>query len=1250
MKTNLSIIETSINKSFDGQEKSINSLKEDLGNQLLQIKTENEISGEKIEEFSEKISDVKSEITSVIELVNANKLTEDGKSEVLFTKIGDNFETVLNKITEAQKFLEEKSQENSQRALASVEAQFNSILSQIEDYKVLTSNQSDDVKDSVSDLTERIIEIKSDVEKIDVGLINVFTSKIQLVLDALTPLKEVLNTVVNFDVEKIAVDIKTQIDLSHALLNESLREKGNDNKEEIISAVSEKIDDFEVKFASVRQLFEQSKKEENELLKENLSALISNFEQLVSTLKPTVEESNKPLMEELLKLEEALNLGVNIKSDDIKTELDIIANRLEERISIGNDDNSNILKDFGVNFDGKILSLVNRIDENISQLKDMEDHLNNGFSKGFGDIRASLISKEYFEVEIDNLKDVIRNVEDGVNNINFSSQRDEIIGQINYSEGKILENMDKKFEDLSEKTLNNELLQDKIDEIKNSLSNINVEVDLETPKEEILKKLDVLNQEIKVFGEESNNDILEKFTTLEEIVTTSSQSSKNLVQVFVNDVKESLLEKFGEFEEKVSLNSQENKNSLEDFVGEFKGSLLNKMGENFEGLKVCFEELEAKKIDYNPILEEFKQDMHSQFDKIETGLSQEIAMISKMSDLDKIYGDITDTIRNLFANLYENISAKISENTLSEQIIEQNDKLAKTFDEMKKGIIEDVFVKFEEFSIDFGKQKEVFDELKINVENALSDLRNSLLDLSSSSNNTISTALNKFDEKMELLKIAIEETGDIVSFDKEKEQIISEIAALKENYIELSLNSSMEISNALNEIKEKIENLEEKVIDIDFGEEFSTITGLAKQMPTQEVLDEKFVALNRRIDIFAEEMAVQVDMSEEFSQLKEILASQSDLINQFSHLDDLAKLEKLDELGKLDFFESEIKDIFTKISQKVDDLSSEQKGNLETILTKAKEEILCGLISITEQVSLTDDIEEIKKLLNKETGFIREEIKNIESKVENTNYDVGENLKDLKKQIKLMQTSTDSDADYLYTMQDLESDLAKVRLDLKQLAVVEPDKNVEELVEKFNTLQNSLMISQPVDLRAELNRIKDSILSVSERTNQVLLNSDEIQMSVRDNFDDFRTILSNFDIKLNKKNFGGKAQLPEFTGVASADTAKMEEKLNHINEMLLSSMKSDKVLHQAFMYLAEWIDSTSENMKKIQEKFEVQQEKMQVLEEKMEKVCTKADLEEMFEKLSGSNVDKMSKKVDNIEKQLAKLTKNIDKIASYVDE
>ena len=200
-----------------------------------------------------------------------------------------------------------------------------------------------------------------------------------------------------------------------------------------------------------------------------------------------------------------------------------------------------------------------------------------------------------------------------------------------------------------------------------------------------------------------------------------------------------------------------------------------------------------------------------------------------------------------------------------------------------------------------------------------------------------------------------------------------------------------------------------------------------------------------------------------------------------------------------------------------------------------------------------------------------------------------------------------------------------------------------------------------------LDKLNEDILSLSSRTNKILLNSDESSENLRSSLDSLRSVVSTFDKQIHYLD--NKDRI-----------TRIEKQLETINGLVMSNVQSNKIFNQTFMYLAEWVDKTDDKLSKITDtmvkttdieklfdklgkKFDKQQEKIKSLEEKIDKLTkakvsaketdVKTLVSEVLSKLpaTGGKADaSLSKKVDGIDKQLAVLGQNIAKITSYVDE
>ena len=305
---------------------------------------------------------------------------------------------------------------------------------------------------------------------------------------------------------------------------------------------------------------------------------------------------------------------------------------------------------------------------------------------------------------------------------------------------------------------------------------------------------------------------------------------------------------------------------------------------------------------------------------------------------------------------------------------------------------------------------------------------------------------------------------------------------------------------------------------------------------------------------------------------------------------------------------------------------------------------MTAILSVTDQISFVEETEEIKDFVEEKTDAINR------------------TLLDVKKQLNNITNSGDDMDFYSYTLQDVESDIAKLRLILNDISTSNSSAevgvistNINRIAKSIEDLRQSLTNEESFELKTDFEKLNEDILSLSARTNKLLLNSDESYRIICDSLDEFNRRTSSLEERLN-----------------ILDNRNIENRLSIIDEKVNETMNSNKVLKNVMMYLGEWMDGTSETIsgiyekaskassmrgildelketvpekevliKTIEERFEEQQNRIDRLEKKLEKAI--AVIEERDENL-------VLNKIDKLENQLSKLSLNIEKLASYVDE
>lgn len=496
----------------------------------------------------------------------------------------------------------------------------------------------------------------------------------------------------------------------------------------------------------------------------------------------------------------------------------------------------------------------------------------------------------------------------------------------------------------------------------------------------------------------------------------------------------------------------------------------------------------------------------------------------------------------------------------------------------------------------------------------IKDLINSLdakIDILADTDSTIQlsdlrVAIDSIEDKIDALALAGEDSAEIDDIKTTLKTIENEINKLNS---EQAVQGS-EYSEIFDTIKDSLDVIEYK---IESGE---TEENIKKLSETDAKITSMLELLNHKIDIISSSED-SLNAAEDIEDVKQLILAQTDYIERFE------RNSKTDAVKKC----------LKELTEEVNYLSSNSNTNSKQVqkaMKEMKESIMAAVVTIFEQVSFVEETEDIKDFVEEKTDVINQ------------------NLVEVTKQLKQITSSTE-DTDYNYSMQDIESDLAKLRLAL-------------------NELQNNSIESQS----SELSNISDTLYKITSSV-------EELQNSMTQ--DDIK------DLKYDINN--------GLEGIGKNLTNQISRKVDKVTKLLEKSSDSDKVMRQALIYMGEWIDSASESMNKIstnsdeivdvksaiedlkssmpehkeiltslEEKFDEQQERLSYFEKQISKLGTLEDrfdeqqeridrLEMTIEKVLSAVEDiddsRVTRKIDKIDKQLAKLSTNIEKLASYVD-
>ncbi|MCR5265988.1 MAG: hypothetical protein K6E29_05280 [Cyanobacteria bacterium RUI128] len=449
-----------------------------------------------------------------------------------------------------------------------------------------------------------------------------------------------------------------------------------------------------------------------------------------------------------------------------------------------------------------------------------------------------------------------------------------------------------------------------------------------------------------------------------------------------------------------------------------------------------------------------------------------------------------------------------------------------------------------------------------------------------------------------------------------------------------------------------------------------------------------------RKDVYNSLMSMLGNVSEFLVDEETLKEQKKTQFEQFSEkLDELVSVTELNNSG-YDNIQIELKEITSKCA----DISDLVKDNAKRATSRgvSVEEALAEIKSSVEELHLSGDA--LKRQNNEIGDVIRESAKSIvESSVPDRN-SIKDMLVDIKKNISILQ-SGDEETDYTYSMQDIESDVAKIRIYLNELNQNGVSVNSEEFTEELNsivvmvdTMRQQMNKIDECNIADTMTKMKEDVTSISTRVNKLLLTSDNSYNLIEGALNEFKLLAQDIDEQI--KNVSNSTKF-----------SSLEEGMTAVKMALAESNNYNSIINQSLIMLAEWVDNAGETITNIYEK----QSKLDSIDELKTLVkAAKASVDESsetvigavkellggielpqpvdysqeFTSLSGklaeqgaliekqevrllkldeklttileltakSDVGVLASKIEDIDAKLEKLTKNLEKLTAFVNE
>lgn len=1032
-------------------------------------------------------------------------------------------------------------------------------------------------------------------------------------------------------------------------LNDMLKEQSEKNAETILANIDElngKVDEFSTdivdelrtSFSDIKTGFSSDIASNISDLKLHLGDVVESLRNYVSELNDNSETSKKVVDEKISKKLLAMETAIENCSDVYEDKMATLQVKLAE---------------FAQNVQNTSSDVNEKISSSIEELGDIKQEIVS-VQEALGEVKSSADEKtEKILMLLDeNLKEILTVIE----NLEKSTLKD-----INSSINENIDLIENKFStvlDVLEK-FNSETglagsIEEKFSALKQEIGLVNTDITgtIQSSRDEILQNFEDIKKSFDDFSDYDFNKLMADLKILLETsfmnfsvdvngeLASSSEAIMRLEQAYkdifnkITLIEDCVSEKLQNDIELLNITIETNSKNLQclfeekldEYIGDMKSQIANMLEDTrvVDAISNTKEEINVK---LDVVLD--KQD------NIEKNITEAIS--NNAEDVsNKIYGNIFslgEELKKHIKSTCDEVVEKTVDQTVKqavEQTVEKCDtsKCEENIDILNQKV--DALV----LSTDKDEILNSIDELGAKTEQA-NDVLNQKIDalVISTDNEEILHSLEEIEAKADKTGSDLTETlesliarVDIIASD---DSLKSDLENITEKLDDFEENTEY-FKNALDTLSNKVDIIAaDNSLDIlyDKFDEFSE---------TEDKVAEMLTALHQKVDVIAMDDN-DFDIEEEIDDIKELIFEQRKYF-------EVASDEKANAIDKY------LKDVLLKL----DNVDLEK--NSEDI----KETIMNALVSLVDQISFVEETEEIKDFVEEKTDAIKQ------------------GLIEVQNQLRQL-ASPDDDFGYSYTLQDVESDIAKLRVAITHLSGNDFENlsgDIKKIVNSVEGLETTLTQEQIIGLKGNIEKLNEDILSISSRTNKILLTSDESNKALNDGLNNFGNLVGKLEDRL------------EYLDNTEA-TERLERKIESIQSMAVESANADKVFHQVMMYLGEWIDTTTENISSITEKTseinlikenvndviekvsDIQDikdnieelrsavpeksELLSELENKFEQQEARIDrLEMKLEKILSTLEEKddmvLNRKVDKIEKMLSRLGTNIEKLTSYVDE
>ena len=1201
LKDKLEAVDANIDEDLAKQVSIIENNFESLSNNIIDLFKHSDTA------FAEKIDSGLIEISKVVASLNSSISDLSTEIDAKANNLSTDFEKLENRIEDLSK--------NTTSSLTSTLAQ---ILDNFVSLKALLNSfnetSTDNLKKSVDDITEDFAKLKDKLETVDANIDEDLARQVSIIEN-------------NF--ESLSSNIIELFERSDATLAEKIDSGLIEISENMGRSVEAKLAEYKT---NIETLFENISNKNNvqaDFIKQNVLSLNSTLEETLAKQGAYSET----------------------KLQEISTSLKAI---LEENLELSTNDYNALkvtLSDFARSIEDLNKNLISAVKQ---QLDDITKFVDSGL-----DIQSQEVNNKFDEIssKVQRVSGILAELNNEVN-----SKVESIKNTVDTLKGDVSTSVSE----------NSVLIINRLESILNDLSEKNegIAASFISATSDVKNSLD--SQLTDRIGQ--LNEFLEtKTSELDELIENTAVAQQNSILREAKNVIEEL--------EKAGNAAQTKISELQIGVSD---SIHNEVSDLYERMQSLFEQhttniatqIGNTNTSYSETMQtnaaEFKAALVDIEHSIEEKVNSMLAASADMSagELQSLEAFVDRIIKQVEASKQNTIACK---DLIIELVQKEFDTISGDIEKETDVIVKDLVEQFKLFK---DAQRDELSKLAVHIESSVEDyIYNYLNDLKSYLDVKTDTVV--MNQKLDNIKQELNESADEIfsTINKFLETSVFSSAMSDLRFAnEILVNSMAEklnqqlsefmSENVTEKISEKLNIFDKKFIDtvVDKYEEIKVISSKYNnsfetiQASSQELLS-KFTEtkdwINNNLTTLVEGINTSInDLNVSFADLKAQIMNKSfeeafsaSVNNQISGIEGLVKeqlgyledisdlccnnLPELNEMSAIIKYsiQQSIADLIQKLDNK--DLS------LDIELDKLKSDIITQILNIFNQISFVAEQEEILDFIQEKHS----ELITILSHIVNTadNVTIVENKVDtLKDELAQINTkinsiiSSEGDINYIYSLQDLESDIANLRLALNEIKKDNNSKELKDLVASTNdiyklveTIKAEMPKFELEEFKKDFDNLSEDIVSISTRTNKLILASDESYKTLQDNLQDFKLVINDLDERT--KNFAHEAGID-----------RIDNKLGSINAMIQSGAKTNQVFNQVFEYLAEWVDKAGEQINSINDKVETLDDIGQIkvmLEDLKAEAEDSSESTELIEALS--NVfDKQAKKISSLEAKL----------------